>query len=312
MNALGTGMAAVRTERVVAMCARSADALFLRTLDAGRIHGRVHSVFDRVVNVEADGGELFALACRDLDNAPNTVVVEATGFGMTGISVNDPAVAVGERLRVGRIAVLLQGATGWDGALPIYPRADRTLRDNLRIVESRLEGHGTADGESAHRRGECAFVDAAAEALSHEATQLFGALSRADLESARTHAKGMIGLGPGLTPSGDDFLVGLFAVLNIAGSPCHALRGLCLDIVAGAERSTNAISFAALAKAARGRVRESIVTLTRHLLYGAREGLIPSLDRVLAIGSTSGADIVAGIVSGFELNLQVGGSPSCQ
>ncbi len=296
----------------MAMRARSADASFLRTLDAGRFRGRVHSVFERVVNVEDQGGELYTLASRDLDNAPNTVIVDTTGFGMTGIAVNDLAVAVDRKLRVGRIAVLLEGATGWKGTLPAYPRADSTLRDNLRIVESRLDRHGEADCVIAHRRGEGAFAHEATAALAHRATLLFGALSRADLEAARAHAKAMIGLGPGLTPSGDDFLVGLLAVLNIAGSPCHALRGVCPDIIAGAERSTNAISLAALTKAAEGRVRESIATLIERLMYGAGASLVSSLDRVLAIGSTSGADIVAGIVSGFELNLQVGGSQSCQ
>lgn len=306
-------MAAARTQRIFAMRAKSADTSLLRTLEAGRFRGRVHSVFERVVNVEDEGGELFTLASRDLDNAPNTVIVDTAGFGMTGIAGNDPAAAIDGKLRVGqRMVVLLDGASHWDGTMPAYPRADFTLRANLRLVESRLERYGEAGGMIAHRRGDCAFVREMTATLEHRATLLLRALSNADLASARMHAKGMIGLGPGLTPSGDDFLVGLFAVLNIAGSPCHGLRGVCMDIVAGAKHSTNAISLAALTKAASGRVRESIAALTKHLIYGTRESLIPSLTRVLAIGSTSGTDIVAGIVSGFELNLQVGGLRSCQ
>ncbi len=301
-----------RTERNIAMRAKSADASLLRTLDASSLRGRVHSVFERVVNVEVEGGELVTLASRDLDNAPNTVVVDTPRFGMIGISVNDSAVAVDGKLRVGKSVVLLEGAAPWEGTLPAYPRADLTLRANLRIVESRLDRRQEVDGVIAHRPQEGAFFHEAATALAHRATLLSYALSRADLESACTRAKGMIGLGRGLTPSGDDFLVGLFAVLNIAGSPCYALRNVCLDIIADAEHATNAISLAALTKAARGRVRESIVTLTTQLIHGTRESLIPSLTRVFAIGSSSGTDIVAGIVSGFELNLQVGGSQPCQ
>lgn len=303
MNARGIDIAAARTEPILAMRALSADIALLRKLRAARLSGTVHSVFERVVNVADERGELFTLASRDLDNAPNTIVVDAAGLGMTGIATGDHAVVAGAELWIGPRVILLDEAAGWDGPLPAYPQTDFTLRDNLRIVASRVDRRRDADG---------GFIGAAMAALEQRAALLAEALASNDLIAAREHGRALIGLGPGLTPSGDDFLVGLFAVLNIDGSPCHAMRSVCPDIIAGAELATNAISLAALTEAARGRVRESIVTLMTQLLYGTRESLIPALDRVLAIGSTSGTDIVAGIVSGFELNLQVGRAQPCQ
>jgi hypothetical protein len=149
-------------------------------------------------------------------------------------------------------------------------------------------------------------------ALEHRATLLLGALLQARFACACEHAKSMIGLGPGLTPSGDDFLVGLFAALNLAGSPCHGWLGGGTDILVDADRSTNAISLAALTQAANGRVRESIATLIEALMHGSPDSLIDPLRKVLAIGSTSGADLIVGILSGLELNLQVGASRTCQ
>jgi hypothetical protein len=302
----------VPTRRAVALRALSADADLLGTLRAGRARGRVHSVFERVVNIEDDRGELFALASRDVDNAPSTVVVDVPGFREIGIDRGDPAVAAAGELRVGPVVVALDGVAGWEGALPAYPRDDVALRANLRNVGARLERHAQVGGLFGYRRGDSAFDVEAAAVLARRAGQLLDALSRGDREGARAHAAAMIGLGCGLTPSGDDFLVGLFAILNVAGSPCHALRGVCPDVLADARHSTNPISLAALTHAARGRVRESIVALTRELIGGSRDGVVVALDRVLAIGSTSGSEIAAGMIAGFELNLQVGGTPSCR
>jgi hypothetical protein len=160
--------------------------------------------------------------------------------------------------------------------------------------------------------GASAFEAGAAALLELRAAQLARSLARADFAGACRCARGMLGLGPGLTPSGDDFLVGLFAVLNIPGSPCQGWLGTGTDVLAGAERATNAISLAALTQAARGRVRESIAGLIEHLMHGAPERLATPLRRVLSIGSTSGADIVAGIRCGFELHVSHEGTPSCQ
>jgi len=282
----------------------SADAHLLRRLDS-RPRGRVHSVFARTVNIEVEGGDLVTLACRSVDNAPDTVVIDVEGFGDSGIGRGDRVDVAPGTLGVGSLRVCLDGVSSWSVALPSYPRDDARLRANLHWVRDRLRrtdhrSHLPGQGRSADP-----FADASRAALEARSAALCAALLHADLDAARAGAATMVGLGPGLTPSGDDFLVGLFAILNVAKSPCHPMRALCGDVVAIARTSTNAISVAALANAARGRVRESIHALARELIDGAPGGLRPALDRVLAIGATSGSDIVAGLVSGLSLNLRM-------
>ena len=77
-------------------------------------------------------------------------------------------------------------------------------------------------------------------------------------------------------------------------------------MVAGAERRTGAISVAMLRAAAEGRVRECVIALLRELVAGDPQGVAAALARVLAIGSTSGGDMAAGIVAGFDVQLQLG------
>jgi hypothetical protein len=151
------------------------------------------------------------------------------------------------------------------------------------------------------------FATEVATALAQRSASLIDALLQSRQASAERHARSLLGLGPGLTPSGDDFLVGLFAVLNVPGSPCHGLLDGGKDVLPGAHRATNVISLVALRAAADGHVRETISTLVAALLHGTPSTLAEALRRVLAIGSSSGADLAAGVLAGLELNLQVAG-----
>lgn len=292
------------TGRSAARRAISADAELLRRLGS-LPRGRVHSVFARTVNIEVEGGDLLTLASRGVDNAPDTVVIDLEGFGDVGIERGGRAEIAPGALGAGPLRVDLDGVSSWSPALPTYPRDDARLRANLRWVSIRLwqsEGGRRARGQWSPGDS---FADASRAMLDERSASLGASLLRADLDAARAGAAAMVGLGPGLTPSGDDFLVGLFAILNIAQSPCHPMRAICGDVVAIARTSTNAISVAALANAARGRVRQSIEALVRELIDGTPAGLRVALDRVLAIGATSGSEIVAGLVSGLALNLRM-------
>jgi hypothetical protein len=257
-----------------------------RLLDAWRregFDGAVHSIFERVVNLADANGGLVSLAVRSLDNAPNTILVDAATFHGRGLRTGMPARARGGILTFdeARFSLRFEHAAPWHAKLPEYPENDAQLRANL----SALQGHCPPLLEPLSR----AIGDA---------------LMRDDVHGVRAHGRALLGLGPGLTPSGDDFLVGLFAVLNLARSPCHGMQRACDAILADAHQRTNAISIAALREAARGRVRDSIEALLHELVGRRPPGLHDALARVLAIGATSGRDMVAGIACGLEANVR--------
>lgn len=283
----------------------SADAALLSALKRRGYRGRVHSVFERVVNVENACGDLLTIAARDLDDAPRTLVVDAQRFAGGGVRVGDFATACPDApvFFVGPYALRLDAARAWNATLPRYPAVDVPLRRNVARVRARIaEAYRTSfAGDGAQPSG---LARAAMILLDRRAAALGVALRRHDPAAAVTAGRAMLGLGPGLTPCGDDFLVGLFAVLHMAGSPCGHLRRVCGAIAADARQRTNAISAAALDTAARGHVRQSIVLLIGALLGARREPLPDALSRVLAIGSTSGAAIARGVVAGFDVSLQ--------
>jgi hypothetical protein len=171
------------------------------------------------------------------------------------------------------------------------------VREHLAALDS--EGSTIAPPASAAAITASALLAQHAAALGH-------ALACGDVEETLAQGDALVGLGPGLTPSGDDVLLGLLAVLHLPGGPCEPFVDLGRRIVALAAHRTHEISLAALRAAAEGRVRICVVTLLTALTTGGRAETLAALRPVLAIGSTSGRDIVAGIVLGVEAQLHHG------
>ena len=125
------------------------------------------------------------------------------------------------------------------------------------------------------------------------------------VEKARWVNK-LIGLGPGLTPSGDDFLGGMMIALHAIGE-----HGLCSqlwpEIYQSAAVSTNPISFTHLKAASEGMGSKCIHRAISDMTGGNAEAMFGSMVGINRIGHTSGWDTVAGIVLTFEVWLQARG-----
>ncbi len=105
----------------------------------------------------------------------------------------------------------------------------------------------------------------------------------------------LVGLGPGLTPSGDDFLGGMMIALRAAASYAAADR-LAGAVMARARRATGRISLSHLAAAAGGEgaaaLHETLAALDR-MDDAALDAGLAAIDR---IGHSSGWDALAGAV----------------
>jgi len=106
----------------------------------------------------------------------------------------------------------------------------------------------------------------------------------------------LIGLGPGLTPSGDDYLGGVLVGLRWLGRGAQA-DSLWRWLEPRLQARTSAISAAHLAAAASGQVHEALHDVLDDLSAWQAPDLHPSLARLDAVGHTSGWDALAGIVA---------------
>ncbi len=102
----------------------------------------------------------------------------------------------------------------------------------------------------------------------------------------------VIGLGIGLTPSGDDFLEGMFAGLLLAGQWEHPLRQ-CLDLTVRRRLDrTNLISRAFLRCAADGLFSEAVQ------VFATWDSLSEATSGFERMGNSSGLDMLCGIYYG--------------
>lgn len=106
-----------------------------------------------------------------------------------------------------------------------------------------------------------------------------------------------IGLGAGLTPSGDDFLCGLLAVTYLADATAFAEIATAIR---GDLPATTRVSQDYLRLACDGIFSPLICCMLRALVEGSREALADATRHLLAHGSSSGMDTMAGIAWGVH------------
>lgn len=118
-----------------------------------------------------------------------------------------------------------------------------------------------------------------------------------DLTASADHLIRLIGLGIGLTPSGDDFLCGVLAGLTLCGTEQDPFLGILRDRIARNLNRTNTISAAFLSSAARGCFSEPVLQLSE---FPAGEEIRRQFQ---AIGHSSGFDTLCGVLFGLSLPL---------
>ena len=131
------------------------------------------------------------------------------------------------------------------------------------------------------------------------------ALAERDADRLLSVARKIIGLGPGLTPSGDDVLVGCLkaAWLLAGGAPkLHSLisrfrRDLALDL---GDRTTR-VGAEFIRHALNGQFAEVLDQAAQTLLVPTTpEAVAAAVSRLVAQGETSGTDTICGLLAGLD------------
>ena len=115
---------------------------------------------------------------------------------------------------------------------------------------------------------------------------------------------GLLGLGQGLTPSGDDFLAGIALALHLPQSPYHERLDDLRNALLRHLHRTHAISAAFIRDALHGEVSAPVQDFVC-LLYGnyADEGeRNRTIHALTALGHSSGYDLLSGILAGLSFH----------
>lgn len=242
--------------------------------------GRVVSAFAHAANLLLDDGFLVTLLPAGTPMHPWGIgPVDGLAGLIVGMDVRIDAGA----LMVGPVSVALSGARVAELTIPVRP-AQRPPLATLAALEKLAGDRGLAAVP------EDLFAHGPIEAALHAVA------SSGDVAGLA----GLIGLGPGLTPSCDDVVVGVLAASEFASrfSPTASdirerlIRGLPEPL----EERTSRVSVHMLRAACGGRYPEPLVELARVL--GEPEVTFdevrPAALRVKAMGHRSGGDMLRG------------------
>ena len=211
-----------------------------------------------------------------------------------------PAVAVGVRLPSSR---------SWSPAMPSgNHRSPSEQLNELRTTVQQIDRHGNEGGLGPllpyllAMAGETRLA-AAQRHMLQLVLKLKEALRRQELVGALDAANGLLGLGPGLTAAGDDFLIGLLLLVNrwcSTNAPGHFLTALNKALVEAAYRKTTTISANLIECATRGEADERLLAMVDGIVRGSPHSAswFPPLSRW---GASSGIDALCGAVVAIQL-----------
>ena len=117
-----------------------------------------------------------------------------------------------------------------------------------------------------------------------------------DSDGTREAARELAGRGPGLTPVGDDVLVGALYALWAADLPDSDRERLCRAIVDGAAGRTTTLSTSWIRAAARGEAGRDWLPLIAALPTCSDTCTEAATIRILSTGHSSGAAALAGFL----------------
>jgi len=128
-----------------------------------------------------------------------------------------------------------------------------------------------------------------------------------DLAGAVAAAEHLVGLGPGLTPSGDNVIIGLLLALRLLGGaisggtrPVWLADWLGAAVTCYAAERTTPLAATLLHCAARGQAAAEVSAVLRG--FAGQEPVEPAARRLLASGH-AGADLTYGLVAGCRAAL---------
>jgi len=261
-------------------------------------------------NVEAVFERSFYLRCGDefmcvgepaIGNGPLTLIADLGPLARVGLQPGHPALVCGRHIRFGNaIRLDLDCREPW--LPPSWPMSPSAIRLADRYAEL----------------ARCAAVEAPQEGF---ARHVFGAHEpfrppppperivrrriadfenwlaamldpgHASVDDVATPVEDLIGLGPGLTPSGDDCLVGALALLDAMGErAAHA--SLARAITGASPARTSPLSRCFLKAAAAGHIGENLHRAVSSVMVGDIDAAIAAAGR---IGHSSGWDMMAGL-----------------
>lgn len=258
---------------------------------------RVLQVYSPVINLANEVDELLSIVVPGVGNGPFSIVVETNSFAP--LVDTDPSISIHpDQIRLGDLTIsvdqpaLWLPSPDWEALKSIDFSASAQLIEDILTQEASPDSVASLVVRANHGSQD---LDRFQQAAQVGVRLLTTGLQGDDVAKLVSGVEKLAGLGVGLTPAGDDFLVGVMHGLWAARDPAAA-AALCRVIVETALPRTNRLSAAWLKAAGEGEAGESWHSLLVGIQGGDEEQISGAIFRILPTGHTSGADALGGFL----------------
>ena len=265
----------------------------LQSLTKKSFAGSVVGIYQDFCNIMGNDGRMITIAISPIGKSPFSVLIKRQDLSRSitpkmnvradqyGINISD------------KIFISLNNTETWDPKMLQFPDSFC-----LKVSSVKLLFDSTKWFESNAKNSNDKYV---IEKLISGANELQHALvKRRPIKKPVTY---LAGLGFGLTPSGDDYLLGVMASLWITKNT-HPLD----EIARLSSQKTTSLSAAYLIAASKGDFAECWHDLVRSILNQNPKNLRDSISKFTQIGASSGQDALAGFSTQIlksNINLEI-------
>jgi hypothetical protein len=249
------------------------------------------------------------MVTSEIGNGPFNLVVEGNVLFSEHLNSQSPVSIFPDQLTLGDLTILTADANLWS------PRPNWEMLHAKRdeILHQIILLQGAQRQSNPHHREKIASGWVSTQSVSTSAlattlpvtnyqslvSSLSSALVNIDISSALKVTSQLAGLGIGLTPAGDDFILGALYASWIV-HPLEIASVLALEVTNTAAPLTTSLSAAWLRSAGRGEAGILWHQFFDALISRDKTSVEDSIEKILAVGATSGADALAGFIGTFR------------
>jgi len=264
-----------------------------------------YSVHDRSCTLLNDQGKLLSVVLPEIGPGPFSVVIDRDGDSLLPDDLPFSKLQVGAPVAVGKSTIKISGilidmkdVVAWAPRLAWESLDNSKLRERGPELRRHLILHGAPGSLS---------LIVGNGALNNSQAQLYGSwlkiadgLRKHDLRRFRGEIGRIAGLGIGLTPAGDDFLVGVIMAIWFL-SPVPVAERMAKDISSAVSGKTTILSQAYIDAAGKGEAGYPWHELIESIAAGNRKHMQEATIRLIKTGSTSGSDALTGFLLACEI-----------
>ncbi len=283
--------------------------IWLREQKNGILSCKVHSVYDKVVNIiSCDKEKFFSISSAETIQSPMMIkLTENISFTKSRerIYVDDIVEKCDENsIRIGNFIFDCSKSRLWSGKIPIQKPDYKNISENtIKTIEFILKNGKDSGLLSAWKHYYKGYEhletnDVYAKIFFDKLSKLQNSIVNDNYKEFIKIIYEFIGLGIGLTPSGDDFILGLLSVFKAYEFHPYnfIIKNECIEDLKS--RSTT-VSYFMLKNCIQGFINEALLKFIQN---DCEKETI--LNNILKIGSTSGTDMLIGVVFALNILLQ--------